>query len=98
MSVGGLSGIALDFRVSDGWKSQCPLDGVIHAIPVIIGGGVSDLHHVIGSPLEVRLFLLDWEEGNVAIEVTAALEQHSLVDYLGGAGAGAVVDSFKFGS
>lgn len=98
VSVGGLSGIALDFRVSDGWTSECPLDGVIHAIPVIIGGGVSQLHHVIGAPLEMRLYLLDWDKGNVAIEVTAALEQHSLKDYLGRAGAGAVVDSFKFGS
>lgn len=98
VSVGGLSGVALDFRVSDGWTSPCPLDGVIHAVPVIIGGGVSDLHHVMGAPLGMRLFLLDWEGGNVAIEVTAVREQHSLVDYIGGAGAGAVVDSFKFGS
>ncbi len=98
VSVGGLSGIVLDFRVGDGWRSPCPLDGVIHAIPLVIGGGVSDLHHIIGAPLEMRLYLLDWEKGNVAIEVTAALEQHRLRDYLGGAGAGAVVDSFKFGS
>lgn len=98
VSVGGLSGIALDFRVSEGWRSPCPLDGAIPGIPVIIGGGVSELHHVIGAPLEMRLFLLGWKEGNVAIEVTAVLEQHSLIDYLGGAGAGAVVDSFKFGS
>jgi hypothetical protein len=98
VSVGGLSGTALDFRVKDGWTSACPLDGVIHAIPVIIGGGVSELHHVIGAPQEMRLYLLDWEDGNVAIEVTAVLDQHSLRDYLGGAGAGAVVDSFKFGS
>ncbi|WP_307025951.1 LamG domain-containing protein [Arthrobacter globiformis] len=98
VTVGGLSGVALDLRVSDGWRSPCPLDGVIHAVPVIIGGGVSALHHVIGAPVEMRLFLLDWEKGNVAIEVTAVLEQHSLMDYLGGAGAGAVVDSFEFGS
>lgn len=96
VSVGGLSGIALDFRVRDGWTSPCPLDGTIHAIPVIIGGGVSELHHVIGAPLEMRLILLDWEGGNVAIEVTAVREQHSLQDYLGGSGAGAVVDSFVF--
>lgn len=98
VSVGGLSGFALDLRVRDGWTSPCPLDGVIHAVPVIIGGGVSDLHHVMGGPLEMRLIVLDWEGGNVAIEVTTVLEQHSLVDYLGQAGAGAVVDSFKFGS
>lgn len=38
--------------------------------------------------------------GNVVIEVTAVREQHSLMDYLGGAGAGAgaVVESFNFGS
>ncbi len=97
VSVGGLSGVALDFRVSGGWKSPCPLDGVIHAIPIIIGGGVSDLHHVVGAPLEMRLILLDWEDGNVAIEVTSVLAQQSLLDYLDEAGAGAVVDSFVFG-
>ncbi len=97
VTVGGLSGIALDLRVSDKWRSPCPLDGVIHAVPVIIGGGVSELHHVIGSPLEMRLFLLDWKGGNVAIEVTTVLGQHSLMDYLGKAGAGAVVNTIKFG-
>ncbi|MDQ0822290.1 hypothetical protein QFZ79_000037 [Arthrobacter sp. V4I6] len=97
-SVGGLSGTAIDFRVSAQWRSTCPLEGVIHAVPVIIGGGVSQLHHMMGAPLEMRLILLDWAEGNIAIEVTAALEQHSLMDYLEGAGAGAVIDSFRFGS
>jgi hypothetical protein len=53
---------------------------------------------MMGAPLEMRLILLDWAEGNVAIEATAALEQHSLMDYLGEAGAGAVIDSFRFGS
>ena len=66
-----------------GGGAHVPLDGVIHAIPVIIGGGVSDLHHVLGAPLEMRLILLDWEEGNVAIEVTAARQQHSLMDFSG---------------
>lgn len=93
-SVGGLSGIVLDLKIWDGWTSPCPLDGVIHAVPVIIGGGVSQLHHVIGAPLEMRLFLLDWERGNVAVEVSAVLEQHTLSEYL--AEAGAIVDSFDF--
>ncbi|WP_425861931.1 LamG domain-containing protein [Arthrobacter sp. TWP1-1] len=94
--VGGLPGIMLDFRVSDNWKSPCPLGGVIDAIPIIIGGGVSDLHHVMGAPLEMRLFLLDWKGGNVAIEITAVLEQHSLTDYLEKIGASAVVKTFTF--
>jgi hypothetical protein len=94
--VGGLSGIALDLRVSEGWTSPCPLDGVIHAVPVIIGGGVSQLHHVIGSPLEMRLVVLDWDQGNVVVEITAVLDQHTLQGYLEDAGASAVVDSFTF--
>jgi hypothetical protein len=97
-SLGGLSGIALDFRVSDDWKSTCPLGGFLHAVPVIIGGGVSDLYHAAGAPLEIRLIVLDWRGGNVAVEVTALRAQQSLNDYFGGAGAAAVVDSFKFGS
>lgn len=94
--VGGLPGIMLDFRVSENWKSPCPLDGVIDAIPILIGGGVSNLHHVVGAPTEMRLFLLDWKGGNVAIEITAFLEQHSLMDYLEKIGAGAVVNTFTF--
>ena len=95
MSVGGLSGTALDFRVSDDWKSECPLGGSVHAVPIMIGGGVSHLHHVMGAPLDMRLILLDWEGGNVAVEVTTLREQHSLADFLGAAGAGAIIDSFK---
>ncbi|PYI38087.1 hypothetical protein CVS30_11920 [Arthrobacter psychrolactophilus] len=94
--VGGLSGIMLDFRVSTQWKSPCPLDGVIHAIPIIIGGGVSDLHHVMGAPLEMRIILLDWQGGNLAVEITSVLEQHSLEDYLTTIGSDAVVNSFTF--
>jgi Concanavalin A-like lectin/glucanases superfamily len=97
-SVGGLSGVALDFKVSEEWRSPCPLGGYIHAIPVIIGGGVSELAHSAGAPLEMRLFLLDWAGGNVAIEVTAVLEQHTLQEYFDEVGAGAVIDSFQFGS
>jgi hypothetical protein len=97
-SVGGLTGITLDFRVRDDWKSTCPPFGFTEFIPVIIGGGVSQLHHVVAAPLEMRLFVLDWEGGNVAVEVTAVRGQHSLADYLEGVGAGAVIDSFKFAS
>lgn len=97
-SLCSLSGIALDFRVSDAWRSPCPLGGFLHAVPIMIGGRVSKLYHVAGAPLEIRLILLDWRGGNVAIEVTALRKQRSLNDYLTEAGAGAVIDSFKFGS
>ncbi|AUZ87650.1 hypothetical protein CVO76_08425 [Arthrobacter agilis] len=96
VTVGGLSGVALDLRVGADWRSPCPLMRVAHVIPVLIGGGVSTLHHVIGAPVEMRLYLLDQGGGNVAIEVTAVLEQHSLTDYL--READVVVGSFEFES
>ncbi|WP_181035111.1 LamG domain-containing protein [Arthrobacter sp. B0490] len=94
--TGGLSGVALDLTVDDQWRSECPLAGSIHAVPILIGGGVSDLHHVLGAPLQMRLYLLDWNGGNVAIEVTAVLDQHDLSTYLNHTGAGPIVDSFAF--
>jgi hypothetical protein len=97
VTVGGLTGIAVDLTVDGAWTDSCP-PGAVNAIPVLIGGGVSDFHHVIGTPLEMRLILLDWEDGNVAIEVTALLEQHSLTGYLQEAGADAIVNSFGFAS
>lgn len=96
VSVGGLDGIALDFRMDKNWESECPIEGVYHAIPLIIGGGVSDLHHVMSADLEMRLVLLDWNEGNVVIEVTAAGTQHTLDEFLDEQGAQAIVDSFVF--
>ncbi|RJT75979.1 LamG domain-containing protein [Arthrobacter cheniae] len=97
VTVGGLPGVVLDLTLDSEWRTPCP-PGALNAVPVLIGGGVSDLHHVIGAPLEMRLFLLDWDGGNVAIEVTALLEQHSLTNYLEEAGADAVVNSFDFAS
>ncbi|WP_394253472.1 LamG domain-containing protein [Arthrobacter pityocampae] len=96
VTIGGLSGVALDLAVDDQWRSDCPLAGSIHAIPILIGGGVSDLHHVLGAPLQMRLYLLDWDGGNVAIEVTAVRDQHSLTTYLNRIGAGPIVGSLAF--
>ncbi|WP_157365875.1 hypothetical protein [Arthrobacter sp. Leaf234] len=46
----------------------------------------------------MRLILLNWKDGNVAIEVTALLGQHSLTNYLHETGADAIVNSFDFAS
>jgi hypothetical protein len=57
------------------------------------------IHRTANGVAAISVFTrMPWhrEEGNVAVEVTAVREQHSLMDYLGGAGA--VVESFKFES
>jgi hypothetical protein len=96
VTVGGLPGVALDLTLDSDWKTSCP-PGALNAVPVLIGGGVSDLHHVICAHLQMRLLLFHWDGGNLAIEVTALLEQHSLTNYLEEAGADAAVNSFDFG-
>jgi hypothetical protein len=49
-------------------------------VPFIIGGGPSNLHHVIAPNFQERLYLLELDDGNVAIEVGP--EGASLPDYL----------------
>ncbi len=52
-------------------------NGPYAGIPLIIGNGVSQLHHVLLEELDVRLVILGWEEGNVTLEITNVKEQHS---------------------
>lgn len=96
ISLGGLSGISLDLQVDDAWESRCPLDGTINWLPMFIGGGVSQVHHVMGAPLQMRLIILNWNDGNVVVETTAVLSELTLEEYLTDAGAGEVIESFTF--
>jgi hypothetical protein len=59
-----------------------------------IGSGVSQLHHVLVPPTTLRLVLLDWHDGNVAIEVSSWNEQNSLDEFL--TVVNPIIDSFVF--
>ena len=79
VTVGGLDGLEIDLSLEPD-VDTCRF-GPNTGIPLIIGGGVSDLHHVIVEGLDVRLVILGWEDGNVTLEVTNVKEQHSAAEF-----------------
>ena len=42
---------------------------------------MSSLHHVILPELDVRLALLNWQNGNVTLEITNVKEERSADDF-----------------
>jgi hypothetical protein len=94
VAIGGLSGYRLDLRIDPSWADAC-LEGLdVPAVPLIIGSGVSQFHHSLVPPTTLRLVLLDWHDGNVAIEVSSWNEQNSLDEFL--TVVNPIIDSFVF--
>lgn len=69
VTVGGLNGVFLDISLDPSWDVTCSYSEGQPIVPFIIGNGTSQVHHVILPGFEERLYLLEWEGGNVAIEV-----------------------------
>lgn len=80
VNVGGLSGVFLDISLDPSWDVTCPYSEGQPVVPFIIGNGTSELHHVILPGFKERIYLLEWNGGNVAIEVGP--EGNSLDEYL----------------
>jgi hypothetical protein len=79
VTVGGLDGLQIDLTLNPD-VDTCRY-GAYTGIPLIIGGGVSELHHVLLKELDLRLVILDWEDGNVTLEVTNVKEQHPAEEF-----------------
>ena len=94
VTIGGLSGFVLDLRMRKSWKKACPFS---HGQPYV--QTITDLaprlhqldHGVIAQPMVMRLYLLGYRGGTLAIEVDALHGSAKLADY------SAVVKTFKFG-
>lgn len=94
VTVGGLDGLQVDISQVPG-AEPCTFGGGV-STPLIIGDGkVSDLHHVVSAEIDVRLVILDHEDGNVTLEITNVLEQHPTQEYR--AIVQPIVDSLAFG-
>lgn len=92
--IGPLTGYSIDLRIDPGWTDAC-LEGLdLPVVPLIIGSGVSQLHHVLVPQTTTRLVILDWRDTNIVIEVSSLNDQNSLEEYL--EAAGPVIDSFAF--
>jgi hypothetical protein len=70
-TVGGLPGVYLDVSLDPAWTQTCPFSQGEPVVPILIGNGTSSLHHVILTGIEERLDVLEWNGGNVVIEVGA---------------------------
>jgi hypothetical protein len=79
VTVGGLEGLQIDLSLEPG-AGTCSFDGN-SGTPLIIGDGVSSLHHVVLEEMDVRLVLLERGDGNVTLEITNVREQHSAEDF-----------------
>jgi hypothetical protein len=92
VSVGGLHGYQIDLSLKS--KDALCNYGGLPSTPIIIGNGVSDLHHVVAQKLDLRLILLSWKRGNVAIEITNVQKQYPAAKWR--ALVQPIVDSFQF--
>jgi hypothetical protein len=81
VSVGGLSGVVADLRMPPGWRKTCSWSGGVPVQPMITGLGVSSLDHTLVPGQVTRLYLLDYLEGALAIEVVDILDAHRLPSY-----------------
>ena len=93
VTVGGLEGVVVDLRIAEGYTDGCPYEGYegVPMVPMFIGAGHAEVHHVALGENVTRLYLLEGQNGHVvAIEVS---------DVPGGAGLeelDSVVDEFVF--
>lgn len=94
VNVGGLDGLQIDLGLEPG-VDTCRYD-TYEGIPLIIGNGVSALHHVILHELDVRLVILGWGDGNVTLEITNVKQQHSAGAFR--AALQPIIDSLDFGA
>lgn len=82
VSIGGLEGLSTDL-IADGTQPCTFQEGFDPATPILIGSGVSGLHHVVAEGLTMRLIVLDWQDKNVTIEITSIDEDIPAADYHG---------------
>jgi hypothetical protein len=94
VTIGGLDGVFIDISLEPSWNVTCPYSQGQPVVPFIIGNGTSELHHVILPGFEERLYLLEWNQGNVAIEVGS--EGQPLDQYL--TEVLPIIESLNFGS
>ena len=94
VTVGGLQGLQIDLDLQPG-ADTCSY-GPYKGIPLIIGNGVSSLHHVILDELDLRLVILSRGTGNVTLEITNVHEQHTAEEFR--AALQPIIDSLEFQS
>ncbi len=73
VTVGGLEGVVVDLRITESYTEGCPYEGYegVPMVPMFIGAGLAEVHHVALGQNVTRLYLLEGQNGRVvAIEVS----------------------------
>jgi hypothetical protein len=89
-TVGGLHGVVMDIAVSPSWRKTCPWWKTSPIVPMLTGRAPYYFHHSLNPPLKWRLYLLNWKQGALAIEVQDVHRGQHLDRY------GDVVRTFRF--
>lgn len=79
-SVGGLHGLRLDIQLSSTWKKTCPYSNGKPTIQLITGVPPSGLVHNMQRHLTIRLYLLRYRAGTLAVEVDDVHKGHPNLD------------------
>ena len=82
----------MDLKMVDGWTKTCPWSSGNPVVALIVGHGPSQFNHSIGPGYAMRLYLLGYGRGALAIEVDDATGGQHINNYT------AVIDSFRFES
>lgn len=88
--VGGLKGYVLSIALANGWTTDCPYSGGQPTVQLITGLPPSGLDHGMNPGQAMRLYLLDYGAGTLAIEVTDMSGGKHLAGYV------PVVSALKF--
>jgi len=81
-SVGGLSGFMIDLSLAPDWTGTCPFIPDIPLVNLLMGTGPSEgLGIVVEATWTTRLYLLDFEDDNIAVYVMDHPGRFSLDDY-----------------
>ncbi len=81
VSVGGLSGLVVDLRLARGWSHTCPYANAMPMQQMITCLALSALNYVVHPIHATRLYLMDYLEGALAIEVVDIKDAHHLPAY-----------------
>jgi hypothetical protein len=92
VQVGGLSGVVLDLVLAEGGGITCGGMGDTSLVPLILGWAPSSLEHALISGVTMRLYLLAYGDGTLAIEVDDLEGGANLDEY------SAIIESMTFES
>jgi hypothetical protein len=93
VSLGGLTGFALDVSIVGGWTASCPFANGLPTVPLLVGA-TSDLRWVVAGSERLRLRVLDDPAGGTVVVDIDAFDGTLFDGFL--PIAAPIVDSLRF--